>query len=176
MPTSLAEKCTTFCETIEYKNIIGGNCLRDVQRYGALRDDKYIPMTKGMFLWIKPLAQVNELIAECWDAPLWLAQLSADEPCDNKAQEERDAFNVQWWGSFKNGRPSNDLASQVTIAATPASPPPCPAVCVRLLTGLLLTGRCARPTAHAVHSFTLSAQQWRASRWMVAVATDCIHS
>ena len=43
-----------------------------------------------------------------WNAPLWLAQLTSDEP--QREPDPEDAFEVKWWGSFEKSHLSDSMA------------------------------------------------------------------
>lgn len=81
---------------------------------------KYVPMSKGDFLWVKSDAngslvrskktkpaphEVTPVLARPqepgWNVPLWCARLRADEMQD--VQSPDDEFEVEWWGCFYYG-------------------------------------------------------------------------
>lgn len=127
MPASLAKRCITFCETVEYRNVISGNSLGNAARKDNDLDEtaRYAPMQKGMFLWLKPPSDVSPIDVG-FDAPLWLGRLTNDEPPERSTPRPTDKFDVEFWGPFKNNCLSNDLLGTVrSRARTPPSAVPC---------------------------------------------------
>lgn len=114
MPASLAKRCITFCETVEYRNVISGNSLGNAARKDNDLDETahYAPMQKGMFLWLKPPSDVSPIDVG-FDAPLWLGRLTNDEPPERSTPRPTDKFDVEFWGPFKNNCLSNDLLGTV---------------------------------------------------------------
>jgi len=103
LPAELRQDALTFAETVEYKNVIEAcrlgeaNLRQNLADYGK-RTGKYIPMSKGDFLWVKRDAEGSSDPGS--NTPLWCARLLESEDKDMVEPHDDDHFDIEWWGSF----------------------------------------------------------------------------